>query len=86
VTEGEIYVILGLFMLTGIIQKPALRLYFTKKKKCNFHTGVWRHYNTRQTDETISNSEGPRKLLKILPVIPHLNCISQIRTYQLMNY
>jgi hypothetical protein len=25
VTEGEIYVLLGLFILTGIIQKPTLR-------------------------------------------------------------
>jgi hypothetical protein len=33
VTEGEIYVVLGLFMLMGIIQKPTLRLYsyFTTK-------------------------------------------------------
>jgi hypothetical protein len=32
VTEGEIYVVLGLFMLMGIIQKPTLRSYFTTKR------------------------------------------------------
>jgi hypothetical protein len=31
VTEGEVYVVLMLFMLTGIIQKPTLRSYFTTK-------------------------------------------------------
>jgi hypothetical protein len=32
VTEGEIYVVLGLFMLMGIMQKPTLRSYFTTKR------------------------------------------------------
>jgi hypothetical protein len=32
VTEGEIYVVLGLFMHMGIIQKPTLRSYFTTKE------------------------------------------------------
>jgi hypothetical protein len=32
VTEGEIYVVLGLFMLMGIIQKPTMRSYFTTKR------------------------------------------------------
>lgn len=81
VAEGEIYVILGLFMLIGIVQKPALRSYFIIKK-CNFHTGVWRHYNTRQIEINfcISLTIKPsvilkvqKKLLKILPVILHLN-------------
>jgi hypothetical protein len=31
-TEGEIYVVLGLFMLMGIIQKPTLRSYFATKR------------------------------------------------------
>jgi hypothetical protein len=31
VTAGEIYIVLGLFMLMGIIQKPTLRSYFTTK-------------------------------------------------------
>jgi hypothetical protein len=32
VTEGVIYVVLGLFMLVGIIQKPTLKSYFTTKR------------------------------------------------------
>jgi hypothetical protein len=32
VTEGEIYVVLGIFMLMGIIQKPPLRSYFTTER------------------------------------------------------
>jgi hypothetical protein len=32
VTEGEIYIVLGPFMLMGIIQKPTLRSYFTTKR------------------------------------------------------
>jgi hypothetical protein len=31
VTDGEIYVVLGLFMLMGIVQKPTLRSYFSTK-------------------------------------------------------
>jgi hypothetical protein len=32
VTEGEIYVVPGLFMLIGTIQKPTMRSYFTTKR------------------------------------------------------
>jgi hypothetical protein len=32
VMEGESYVVLGLFMLMGIIKKPTLRLYSTTKR------------------------------------------------------
>jgi hypothetical protein len=39
VTWGEIYVIWGLFTLTGIIQRPTLRSYFIKKKS-KFHTRI----------------------------------------------
>jgi hypothetical protein len=39
-TEGEIYVVLGLFMLMDIIEKPTLRSYFT--------TRIWTYYNKRQ--------------------------------------
>ena len=31
VTKDEMYVVLALFMLMGIIQKPTLRSYFSKK-------------------------------------------------------
>jgi hypothetical protein len=33
VAEREIYVVFGLCMLTDIIHKPTLRLYFTPKKR-----------------------------------------------------
>jgi hypothetical protein len=46
VTGGEVYVVLGLFMLMDIIQNPTLRSYFTTNS--NFHIRIWRHYNTRQ--------------------------------------
>jgi hypothetical protein len=32
VAEGEIYVLLDLFMIMGIIEKPTLRSYFTTKR------------------------------------------------------
>jgi hypothetical protein len=32
VTNNEIYVVLGFYMLTGIIQKPTTRLYFSKRR------------------------------------------------------
>jgi len=32
VTESEIYTILGLFLLMGILQKPTARLYFSKRR------------------------------------------------------
>jgi hypothetical protein len=32
-TDGEIYVVLDLFMHMGIIDKPILMLYFTTKKE-----------------------------------------------------
>jgi hypothetical protein len=83
VTEGEIYIVLGLFMLMGIIQKPTLRTYFTTKRLIS--TSGFRDIITRErlevickflhfTDhESISNFEGPEKLFKIFPVISHLN-------------
>ena len=33
VTENEIYTVLGLFLLMGIVQKPTARSYFLKKKE-----------------------------------------------------
>jgi hypothetical protein len=32
VTDNKMYAVLGLFMMTGIIQKPTTRLYFSKLK------------------------------------------------------
>jgi hypothetical protein len=83
VTEREIYVVLGLFMLMGIIQKPTLRLYFTTKRVIS--TSGFGDLITRNrleliskclhfaNSETISNFEGPKELFKIFPVISHLN-------------
>jgi hypothetical protein len=45
VTEEEIYVVVGLFMLMGIIQKPTLRSYFTTKRVISTPSC----YNKRQT-------------------------------------
>jgi len=32
VTESEIYTVLGLFLLMGIVQKPTARSYFLKRR------------------------------------------------------
>jgi hypothetical protein len=83
VTDGEIYVVLGLFMLMGIVQKPTLRSYFTTKRVIS--TPGFRDVITRDRfelicrflhfidSETISTFEGPQKLFKIFPVTLHLN-------------
>jgi hypothetical protein len=82
VTEGEIYVVLGLFMLMGIGQKPTLPSYFTTKRVIS--TPGFRDITRDRFElvckflhfidsETISTFEGPQKLFKIFPVISHLN-------------
>jgi hypothetical protein len=83
VTEGELYIVLGLFMLMAIVQKTTLRSYFTTKRVIS--TPGFRDVITRErleiickffhfTDnETDSNFEGPEKLFKIFSVILHLN-------------
>jgi hypothetical protein len=83
VTEGDIYVVLGVFMLMGIIQKPTLRSYFTTKRVIS--TPGFTDVITRDrlelicrflhftNNETISTFEGPEKLFKISPIISHLN-------------
>jgi hypothetical protein len=83
VTEGEIYVVLGLFTLMGIVQKPILHSYFTTKRVIS--TSGFRDIITQDRfqlvckflyfadNETISTFEGPQKLFKIFPVISHLN-------------
>jgi hypothetical protein len=77
VTEGEIYIVLGLFMLMEIIQKPTLRSYFTTKRVIS--TPGFRDIITRErleiickflhfTDnESVSNFEGPEKLFQKFP-------------------
>jgi hypothetical protein len=83
VTEGDIYIVLGLFMLMGIVQKPTLRSYFSTKRVIS--TPGFKDVITRERleiickflhfsdNETVSNFEGPVKLFKIFPVILHLN-------------
>jgi hypothetical protein len=83
VTEGEIYVVLGLFMLIGIIQKPTLRSYFTTKRVISttgFGDIITKDrlelickYLRFANNETINNFQGQKKLFKIFPVISHLN-------------
>jgi hypothetical protein len=100
VTEGEIYIVLGLFMLMGIIQKPTFRSHFTTKRVIS--TLGWDIITQERLEiictffnfadnETVSNFEGPEKFFKMFPVILHLNnkfqnCISQTKTFQLMNH
>ncbi|PNF24933.1 hypothetical protein B7P43_G09365 [Cryptotermes secundus] len=83
VTEGEIYVVLGLFMLMGIVQKPTLQSYFTTEKVIStpgFTDIITQDrlelickYLHFANNENISTFEGPKKLFKIYPVIFHLN-------------
>jgi hypothetical protein len=83
VTEGKIYVVLGLFILMGIIQKPTLRSYFTTKRVIStpgfgdIITGdrlevIYEclHFANSQT---VNSFQKLKKLLKIFPVISHLN-------------
>ena len=35
VMQNELYVVLGLFLLTGIVQNPTVRSYFSKKSNIN---------------------------------------------------
>ena len=85
VTKGEMYVVLALFMLMGIIQKPTptRRSYF--KKNYILATPIFgsiistgrfesicnfMHFNNNDHVETY---QGPSKLFKIYPVLSHLN-------------
>jgi hypothetical protein len=73
VTKEEIYVILGLFMLIGIIQKPALRSHFTTERVIftpGFGDIITRDrlellsiFFQSANNETINNFQGPKKLL-----------------------
>jgi hypothetical protein len=101
VTEEEMYIVLGLFMLMGIVQKPTLRSYFTTKRLISTPgfrdimtwdrreiTCKFLHFTDNESN---SNFGGPEKLFKIFLVISHLitnfrNCISQTRTFQLTNH
>jgi hypothetical protein len=83
VTENEIYVVLGLYLLMGIIQKPTLRSYFSRRRILS--TPGFGDVISRERFELImkflhfadntdkANYEGPAKLHKIFPVLSHLN-------------
>jgi hypothetical protein len=83
VTEDEVYVMLGLYLLMGIIQKPTLRSYFSRKRILS--TPGFGDIISRDRFELITkflhfadnankaDYEGPAKLYKIFPVLSHLN-------------
>ena len=81
--KDEMFVVLALFMLMGIIQKPTLRSYFSKKYM--LATPVFgsvismdrfesicnvMHFNK---NDNIRNYQEPSKFFKIYPVLSHLN-------------
>lgn len=83
VTTDEIYVVLAIFMLMGIIQKPTLRSYFSKH--VILATPIFGSIISRDRFESICNFmhfnnncnigtyQGPSKLFKIYPVLSHFN-------------
>jgi len=83
VTAEEIYVVLALFMLMGIVQKTSLRLYFSRNHlvatpvfgsviSLDRFESICRflHFTDNTTKDTY---EGQQKLFKIYPLIRHLN-------------
>ena len=81
--KDEMYVVLALFMLMGIIQKPTLRSYFSKN--CILATPIFgsiismdrfesvcnvMHFNN---NDNIGTYQEPSKIFKIYPVLSHLN-------------
>ncbi|XP_023703521.1 piggyBac transposable element-derived protein 4-like [Cryptotermes secundus] len=83
VTVDEMYVVLALIMLTGIVQKPTLRSYYSKNRL--LFTPFFSETLPLERLEAItrflhfsdnskqSEYQGPPKLFKIFPVIQHLN-------------
>ena len=83
VTKDEMYVVLALFMLMGIIQKPTLRSYFSKN--FIFATPIFGFIPSMDRFESSCNFmhfinndhvgtyKGPSKLFKTSPVLSHLN-------------
>ena len=83
VTKDELYVVLALFMQMGIIQKPTLRSYFSKKyilvtpifgsiiSMDHFESicNFMHFYN----NDHVGTYQGSSKLFKIYPVLSHLN-------------
>jgi hypothetical protein len=83
VTQNEICVVLCLFLLMRIIQKPILCTYFSRKRIMS--TPGFGDMTSRDRFKPIqkflhfadntnnTNYEGPAKLLKIFPVLSYLN-------------
>jgi len=83
VTEKEIYVVISIFMLMGIIQKPTLRLYFARNQlvatpifgsiiSLDRFESICRFLHFTD-NTTIDTYQGPPKLFKIHLIIAHLN-------------
>jgi len=83
VTKDEMYVVLALFMLMGIIQKPTLRSYFSKNYilatpvfgsiiSMDWFESLdyFMHFNN---NDHVGTYQGPSKLFKIYPVLSHFN-------------
>jgi hypothetical protein len=83
VTVDEIYVVLALFILMGIVQKPTLRSYFSRNSvlATPIFTSVismdrfesickFIHFNNNDSRDTY---QGPPKLFKIYPLVSYLN-------------
>ena len=87
VTKDEMYVVLALLMLMGIIQKLILRSYFSKN--CILATPTFGSIISMDRFESICNFmhfnindhvgtyQGQSKLFKIYPVLSHLNTMFQ---------
>jgi hypothetical protein len=83
VTENEIYTVLGMFLLMGIVQKPTLRSYFSIKRVIS--TPGFADIMSRDRfelickflhfidNDSLQTYEGPPKLFKIYPILCHLN-------------
>ena len=80
---NEMYVVLAVFMLMGIIQKPTLHSYFSKNyilvtpifgsitSMDRFESiCIFMHFNN---NDRIGTYQGPSKLFKIYPVLSHLS-------------
>ena len=83
VTESEIYAVLCLFLLMGIVQKPTVRSFFWKRRVIS--TPGFADIISRERfeliykflhfidSESLPTCQGPPRLFKIYPVICHLN-------------
>ena len=87
VTKDEMYVVISLLMLIGIIQKPTLRSYLSKNyilAAPNFGSIIsmdrfesicnFMHFNI---NDHVGTYQGQSKLFKIYPVLSHLNTMFQ---------